>query len=217
MQSFLTRPRPLSFYLFALCAALTIPILVVTGFMTWRFADSEQLRLKHAVEESGQQIAFAVDQQMAADLSMLNVLASSSALRYGDFTGFIEQVERVVGQHASETSLVLRSADRGIVLVSVGKRPFDAAELNALYTERMVSDFVRGATFQDSAYYLTVPVLVDGELRYWLHGRMSAARLPRLLEAQHLRQGYFASIVDRNGFDLDKPFGIDGLHDLDHG
>ncbi len=202
MQSFLTRPRPLSFYLFALCAALTIPILVVTAFMTWRFADSEQLRLKHAVEESGQQIAFAVEQQMAADVSMLNVLASSTALRYGDFTGFIEQVERLVGQQASGTSLVLRSADRGIVLVSVGKRPFDASELNALDTEHTVSDFVRGATFQDSAYYLTVPVLVDGELRYWLHGRMSAARLPQLLEAQHLRQGYFASIVDRNGIIL---------------
>ncbi len=192
------RPRPLSFYLFALCAALTIPILIVTAFMTWQFASSEQLRLKAAVEDSGKQIEFAIERQLANDLEMFRALASSPALRYRDFEAFAEQIKSLIGDD-KETSIVIRSADSGSVLLSVGQQSFDAKELNTIDLKRAISNFVGAASFEDSAYYMSVPVMVDGTVQYWLHGRMSLASLVHLVNSLRLRPGYFSSIVDRNG------------------
>ncbi len=196
------RPRPLSFYLFALCAALTIPILIVTAFMTWQFARSEQLRLKADVEDSGKQIEFAIERQLANDLEMLRALASSPALRYRDFEAFTEQVKSLSGRDDKDTSIVIRDIDSGSVLVSVGQPSFDAKELNGIDPWHTISNFVGAATFEDSAYYVSVPVTIDGTLQYWLHGRMSLARLVYLVNSLRLGSGYFSSIVDRNGIIL---------------
>jgi diguanylate cyclase (GGDEF)-like protein len=192
------RPRPLSFYLFALCAALTIPILIVAAFMTWQFASSEQLRLKAAVEDSGKQIEFAIERQLANDLEMLRALASSPALRYRDFDAFAEQIKSLIGSDDKDTSVVIRSVDSGSALLSVGQQ-FDAKELDPIDPKLAISNFVAAASFEDSAYYVTVPVMLDGTLQYWLHGRMSLAKLVHLVNSLRLRPGYFSSIVDRNG------------------
>ena len=202
MQSFLTRPRPLSFYLFALCAALTIPILIVTAFMTWQFAHSEQLRLKAAVEDSGKQIEFAIERQLANDLEMLRALASSPALRYRDFEAFTEQVKSLIGSDDDDTSIVVRGSDSGSVLLSVGRQSFDSKELNAIDPKRAISDFVGAVSFEDSAYYVRVPVMLDGTLQYWLYARMPLVRLVQLVNSLRQSQGYFSSVVDRNGIIL---------------
>jgi diguanylate cyclase (GGDEF)-like protein len=196
------RPRPLSFYLFALCAVLTIPILIVTAFMTWQFASSEQLRLKAAVEDSGKQIEFAIERQLANDLEMLRALASSPALRYRNFEAFAEQVKSLIGSDDKDTSIVIRGAESGSVLLRVGQQSFDAKELDAIEPKRTISNFVGAASFEDSAYYVSVPVMLDGTLQYWLHGRMSLARLAHLVNSLRLRPGYFSSVVDRNGIIL---------------
>jgi diguanylate cyclase (GGDEF)-like protein len=193
------RPRPLSFYLFALCAALTIPILIVTAFMTWQFARSEQLRLKAAVEDSGKRIEFAMDRQLANDLEMLRALASSPALRYRDFEAFAEQVKILIGSEDDDTSIVVSGADSGSVLLTVGRQSFDAQELGAIDPKLTISNFVGGSSFDESAYYVSVPVVLDGSLQYWLHGRMSLPRLVHLVNSLRLSPGQFASIVDRNG------------------
>jgi diguanylate cyclase (GGDEF)-like protein len=202
VREFLKRPRPLSFYLSALCVSLTVPILIVAAFMTWRFAYSEQLRLKGAVDDSAQQIVFAIERQLGADVAMLRALASSPALRYRDFEAFADQTRNLMGSDGQEISIVVDSADRSAVLLTIGKQVIDATELDTIYPYGSVSDFIRGASFEDSAYYVSVPVTVDGELRYWLHGRLSLARLGHLLESQNMRPGYFASIVDRSGIIL---------------
>ena len=193
------RPRPLSFYLFALCAALTIPILIVTGFMTWQFAHSEQLRLKAAIEDSGKQIEFAIERQLANDLEMLRALASSPALRYRDFEAFAEQVKSLIGSDDQDTSIVVQGADSGSVLLRVGQQPFDTKELKTIDPKRTISDLVGAASFRDSAYYVSVPVMLDGTLQYWLRARMSLATLVHLVDSLRLRSGYFSSIVDRDG------------------
>ena len=201
MQSFLMRPRSLSFYLFALCAVLTIPILILTAFMTWQFARSEQLRLKTTVEDSSKRIEFTIERQLANDLEMLRALASSPAFRYRDFEAFAEQVKSLIGGDDDDTSIVIRSAESGNILLSVGQL-FDSKELEAIDAKGTISNFVGAASFEDSAYYVTVPVMIDGTLQYWLHGRMSLTRLVQLVNSLRLSPGYFSSIVDRNGIIL---------------
>ena len=63
ISAFLKRPRPLSVYLLALCASLTVPILIVAAFMTWRYAGSEEMRLKHSTEHTGEHIVHASEHQ----------------------------------------------------------------------------------------------------------------------------------------------------------
>ncbi len=176
--------------------------MIVTAFMTWQFARSEQLRLKAAVEDSGKQIEFAIERQLANDLEMLRALASSPALRYRDFEAFTDQVKSLIGRDDKDTSIVIRDIDSGSVLVSVGQSSFEAKELNAIDPWHTISNFVGAATFEDSAYYVSVPVTIDGTLQYWLHGRMSLARLVHLVNSLRLGSGYFSSIVDRNGIIL---------------
>ena len=202
IKAFLKRPRPLSVYLLALCASLTVPILIVAAFMTWRYAGSEESRLKHSTEHTGEHIVYSIEHQRVADMAMLRAMATSIVLRQGDFPALAEQADKLIGKDRPDISLVIQSADRRYVLFTFGGGTFDLGELSALDPAHTISDFVGAASYKDSAYYMSVPVQIEGTTKYWLHARISLARLARMLDAQKVQRGYFASIVDRNGIIL---------------
>ena len=76
MPTIFKKPRPIWFYLAALCAALTIPVLAVSAFMTWNFAESERARLKGDVSDVNLQVVSALERLQGADVAMMRVLAT---------------------------------------------------------------------------------------------------------------------------------------------
>ena len=93
MKKIFHKPRPIWFYLAALSAALTIPILAVSAFMTWNFAQSEKVRLTRDVSDVNLQVLWALERQQSADIAMMRALATSPALRDGDTGSFRMIVE----------------------------------------------------------------------------------------------------------------------------
>src|SRR6187549_196013 len=155
ISAFLKRPRPLSVYLLALCTSLTAPILIVAAFMTWRYADSEELRLKHSTEHTGEHIVHAIEHQQVADMAMLRAMATSLVLRHGDFPALAEQADKLIGKDRADITLVVQSADRRYVLFTIGGSAFDVGELSALDPAHTISDFVGAASYKESAYYMS--------------------------------------------------------------
>ncbi|MDI3469754.1 MAG: diguanylate cyclase/phosphodiesterase (GGDEF & EAL domains) with PAS/PAC sensor(s) [Pseudolabrys sp.] len=203
MRHLLKRPRPLTFYLAALCVALTVPTLSVIGLMTWRFAESEKARLENDVNDINRGIVFDLERQHSADMAMLSTLATTPALRDGDFESFKAQAQALIAMHFHNAHIVLYSRDGFQVLLDVGK---------TLNGERLpppvkvlgqdISNLERGATFWNSTYSITVPVVIDGSTRFYLSGRLPLTRLARIIREQNLSVGHFVSIVDRNGIIL---------------
>ena len=188
----------------ALCAALAIPILIVSAFMTWNFAASERARLKGDVSDVNLQIVSALERQQSADIAMMRILATSPALRNDDIGSFRVQAHSIVRSDLKGTEIILQDAD-GNTLVDTGSdigRDSSAAmlqsrELKAVHPT--FSGLLAGGSFADSAYFLTVPVTAFDQVRYYLIARMPLQRLADLIADQNIDAGYFVSIVDRSG------------------
>ena len=204
MLGLLSQPRPVWFYLGALCAALTIPILIVTAFMTWNFAASEKVRLTRDVSDVNLQVMSALERQLTADVAMMRVLATSPALRDDDIGSFRVQAHAVLRSDLKGAEIILQNA-AGNTLLDTGDDTGTISSTAMLTTPELrqerptFSSLVPGDNFGNSAYFVTVPVKILDSVRYYLIVRMPVQRLADLIVAQNLDPGYFVSIVDRNG------------------
>jgi diguanylate cyclase (GGDEF)-like protein len=219
-----TRPRPFSFYLIALCAALLLPVMAIAGFMTWRFAESEEMRLENHVNDINRGIVIDLERQDSADIAMIRTLATTPSLRDGDLASFAVQAKSLVASSMQDGRIILVSPDSERIIFDSGAGS-DPGNISASLQHNQfgISDIQRGKDFSNSAYLVTVPVTFDGKVKYYLVGRMPLSRMARILREQNLTTSYFASIVDRNGIILarsaenEKFFGqklpgLDGKH-----
>ncbi len=199
-----SRPRPVWFYLIALCGALTIPILVVTALMTWNFAESERTRLKGDVSNVNLQVMSALERQQAADIAMMRVLATSPALRDDDIGSFRVQAHAILRSDLVGAEIILQDA-AGNTLLDTGEdtgRISSTGKLNAPKLNQgrpTFSGLLVGRNFSNSAYFVTVPVKILDKVKYYLIARMPVQRLADLITEQNLDPGYFVSIADRSG------------------
>jgi diguanylate cyclase (GGDEF)-like protein len=197
------RPRPLAFYLIALCIGLMVPTLSVTGWMTWRFAQSEKARLENDVDDINRGAVDDLERLQSADMAMLRTLATTPALRDGDFDSFRTQAQALIDTHFHDAHIVLYSRDGFHALLDVarsvepGRLPPPIRVLG-----RDISDLERGKTFGDSSYSITVPVTVGGVTRFHLSARMPLSRLASIIREQHIAPGHYVSVIDRNGIIL---------------
>lgn len=191
------------FYLGALCAALTIPILIVTAFMTWNFAAAEKARLTRDVSDVNLQVMSALERQLTADVAMMRVLATSPALRDDDIGSFRVQAHAILRSDLKGAEIILEDA-AGHTLLDTGEDIGTSSSSAMLATPELrqerptFSGLSAGKTFTDSAYFVTVPVKILDNVRYYLIARMPVQRLADLITDQNLDPGYFVSIVDRN-------------------
>jgi diguanylate cyclase (GGDEF)-like protein len=200
MSERVARPRPLSFYLIALCAGLTLPILLVTALMTWTYSDSEGVRLKNDIDSVNEQIIYALERQHNSDYAILRTMAMSNTLRNGNVESFGAEVREIAKSDLPGVRIMLQSAEDGHTLIdtdSDGTQSTDPSNVDP--NRRAVSDFIPGRTFAEAGYLITVPVRLGSVVKYYLVGRMPLERLVRMIREQGLDPGYYASIIDRNG------------------
>ena len=204
MPKFFNRPRPIWFYLATLCAALTVPFLAFTAFMTWSFAQSEKARLKGDVSDVNLQVLSALERQQGADTAMMRVLATSPALRDGDIGSFRTQARTIVETDFKGSEIILQDS-AGKTLIETGSATKSDAYKAMLESRELKSDrptlsgILLGKSFAESAYFITVPVTLESKIQFYIVARMPLQRLANLIAAQNIDDGYFVSIVDRNG------------------
>ncbi len=193
-------------HLLALVLAVLAPVLILAGGLTAWLVASERATYEEAVREAARDLAVAIDRDVGAVETGLRVLAASPALGADDLAGFLAQAGAVARQEG--VNITLRDRDsRQVANTSVpAGAPLPTgtslAEVDAQARRRgapVVSPFYRGIVTGEPSFAVVVPVVRDGDARYFLSAAAGVRRLGDVVASERLRQGWGAAIVDGGG------------------
>lgn len=190
-------------YLVLLIAAVLVPMLVLAGVLAWHYADAERRTIEAQRVDVANNLGHLIDRDIESMAGFLSGVALSPRLQAAD----PEIVRRVVGLARPRAFESLGLFDRnGKLLVSMpeGRPPFasaDAVGVDVVVGGQpiFVSDLQRTPDGKPGPYYISVPVLRNGELVGVLSGGVNARHLRKLFGEAGLRESWRASIVDRQG------------------
>jgi PAS domain S-box-containing protein len=164
------------------------PGLAFTSFLLLRVASAERDRFALEALSTARQVSTLIDRDLNGLVTTLGTLATSTRLRIGDVNAFrpqAEQVARITG-----AAIVLRAPD-GSALINTAQaagtpqvaQPFDP-EFDKIVVERHQPAIsgVRNDPAGGKPYFtVTVPVMIDGDLRYLLGLRAPTERIAMLI------------------------------------
>jgi hypothetical protein len=190
-------------YLVLLIAAVLVPMLVLAGVLAWHYADAERRTIEAQRFDVANNLGHLIDRDIEGMAGFLNGAGLSPRLQAAD----PEIVRRVVVLARQRGFEALGLFDRdGKLLVSMpeGGPPFAAAEAVGVAAVAggqplFVSDLQRTPDGKPGLYYISVPVLRDGEVVLVLTGGVNARHLQKLFGEAGLRESWRASMVDRQG------------------
>src|SRR5689334_17736501 len=192
-------------YLIALALCCTLPIALVAGFFALHLVEDAVERERADFQNRLYFLREGVDRRIEATISVLQSLATSPALRNGDFEAF--------RQSAAETAsslgvlVILLSDDTGRQLVNtrakagepIPPRAHPEAQARALATgEPQVSDLYPATIDQRPVISIEVPVRIDGQIRYVLATGVEPRYFSAIL-SEYVPEGFIGSVIDRNG------------------
>ena len=169
-------------------ASLVVPTLVATGLLLEREARTETEQLERRVEQVAGDLADDIDRQRELMAATLSVLAGSPPLATGGLQAFHDRAAATL--HPLGLQLLYRGLDGQQLLntrVPWGT-PLPRRQLpeidDAVRTtlKPHYSDMLVGAVAQRPVVTLTVPVLIEGALRGFLHMSIDSERLLAILK-----------------------------------
>ncbi|WP_170181992.1 sensor histidine kinase [Phreatobacter stygius] len=191
-------------YLAAFAAALAIPPLIFAAYVTYRYAWSEWQRFEAVAYQRNEDLVADLDRLLAARISLLQALATSPAIDNADFRRFDLQARQFV-----EQGIAIRMRDRTNQVVidtarplgaPLGKEPITARQQEVLEAKQpFITDLYTRQAEGQYAVGISVPVIRDGEVLYFLTTALSPAYLARFLGERGVEPPYYASIADRAG------------------
>ncbi|MBS0526752.1 MAG: cache domain-containing protein [Proteobacteria bacterium] len=190
-------------YLVLLIAAVLVPMLVLAGVLAWHYADAERRIIEAQRVDVANNLGHLIDRDIESMAGFLSGVALSPRLQAAD----PEIVRRVasLGHQRGFESLGLFDRN-GTLLVSMpgGGVPFAAADAVGVGIvlagqPMFVSNLQRAADGKAGPYYISVPILRDGEPIGVLSGGVSVRHLQKLFGEAGLRESWRAGIVDRQG------------------
>src|SRR5215210_5937387 len=201
----LKREYSLRQHLMAFGAALLLPILGLATISLWEFARAEKQQNEQRAEAVAQQIIADVDQELARLQAAGQALASSAALRAGNYERFQQRATEVTkalprpdyeivvrdltGQQVVNTHVpwgtplpkgVLAEVDRQVIET---KRPY-------------VSGLFTGATAKRPLLNIRIPVLADETVTHVLSIAFEPAHLTELLRKYKLPPEWTPTVLD---------------------
>lgn len=199
------RAPSLWWYIAILAAALILPLLVLAGIVTWRYAEAEAGRLEAAAAQRNEDLADEIDRILSSRLAILQVLASSPAL---DGAGDIPRFDEQARQFAREGIDIRLRELTGQLLVDTGQPPgatlphwplLEAMKQSVQGRLPVFIDLYVSRGTGSYAVALVLPVVRDGEVRYLVSTIFHAEFFARVIAGKGIRQPYFASLADRSG------------------
>ena len=200
-------PLPIRTHLLRLVLGVTIPLLVLSGLLAWRYAVAEQLRIEESASNSAREVAAGIDIMIAEVTATAQVLAGTEALLDGNLAAF--HPIAVAAAAASGGPVGVRdAASRQLVnsLVPWGSRLPDRTSLASQDAEAAVTGRAavsNGFTgIADGAYQFAVvlPLPPVAAPARFLSLSVPVHRVQRVLEkVVTLPAGMRAGVVDRQG------------------
>lgn len=197
--------RPLRHHLVVLVLGILVPVVVLQGFMLWRFAAQERTTYTARLLQSANEIAADIDRDIDGLLITLRTLALSRPLQSGDLREF-HLLSRQVTQGADMTVIVVDKdmSQLSNTLVDFGApMPTVAGEAVArqvFETGRpAVSDLLFGRVSRRLVLDVAYPVTIDEQVRYVLLIAMPPHRFLQTLQTQKIPPDWTSGLTDRTG------------------
>jgi two-component sensor histidine kinase len=186
-------------------ASLVVPTLVATGLLLVREARTQSEQLDRRVEQVAGDLADDIDRQLDLMMATLTVFAGSPQLAGGELQAFHERATAAL--HPLGLELLYRDLDGQQLLntrvpwgTPLPRRQLPEIDDAVRATLKPhFSDVLVGAVAGRPVVTLTVPVLIGGTLRGFLHMSINSERLLALMKGQQLPPEWNTGLSDRNG------------------
>jgi PAS domain S-box-containing protein len=182
--------------------AILLPIMAFAAILFWRYYESEVRRIDQSLQNDARQLASNLDRDLQAKIVTLETLATAGSVDSRDYARFYERALRV--KQLAGVDVALRSRD-GQQLVNtrvpwgtpLPRNPFPSDEEVASTGKPFVSNLTAGAVAQQPVFFISDPVLENGNVVYFLHMTVNLAPLDDLLKA-NIDPDQVAGILDRS-------------------
>jgi signal transduction histidine kinase len=179
-----------------LCAALGI---------AYSFHASQEFHRK-TLRETARALSLVLERELARREAVLHTLAASPALDQGDLDTFYRHAAPIAA--TADVAIFLSTAD-GTQLLNT-RLPYGAPlprmlpvalEMRGRAEPKatIVSNLYQPPVGKGYSFAIQVPVVRDGQVRYYLNMGSDASQLQSLFDAQQLPPEWHAGIVDRDG------------------
>ena len=196
----------MQFWLGWLVLGCILPAVLVAGFLIVGSYQRERASMERDMIATARALMQAVDADLEGVQSTIKVLAASHSLAVGDLHAFYDEAQRLLPTEVGSNIVVHDPTGQQLVNTI---RPFGAKlprETDMRMIDRalatgkpVVSDLFRGPATGRMVLGTTVPVLVDGKVKYLVGMGLVAHRLGEVLRRQKIPPGWIVSILDRSG------------------
>src|SRR4051794_4431969 len=193
-------------YLMAFGAALLVPILGLATTSVWEFARAEKQQNEQRAEAAAQQIIADIDQELARLQAAGQALASSAALRAGNYERFQQRTTEVIrALPRPDYEIVVRDLTGQQVVnthvpwgTPLPKGTLAEIDQQVMETKKpFVSGLFTGVTAKRPLLNIRIPVLVDETVTHVLSIAFEPARLIDLLRKHKLPPEWTPTVLDR--------------------
>jgi diguanylate cyclase (GGDEF)-like protein len=202
------RPRSILYSLTALAITLVVPLFAVSAILLHQYVTTSRLQLGDVARRAINNIATTLDERIAEKLKTLEALAASPLLLEGDLKSFEMQLREfrpylhgdIILRHPKGQQLINTRLDNGAPLISGTNSGSDDI---VVQTRRpYISNLFYGAATRMPLASISVPVVVDDNVRYVLAYILPVSRIQDVLKHGHPGDPYSTAISDRNGLML---------------
>ncbi len=189
-------------YLLVMVVAILLPVTLFAGILFWRYYDSELTRIEQELQNNARELALLVDRDLEGQLVTLETLATAGSMAAHDAGRFYQRAARVRDYAHADILLHDRTGQQLInTRVPWGTPlPRDDAEGDdqvVATKQPYISNIITGTVARRLIYFITVPVVQNDEVAYFLHMSLALDRLAGLLK-ENISGGRIAGILDRN-------------------
>ncbi|HUD87163.1 MAG TPA: ATP-binding protein [Xanthobacteraceae bacterium] len=189
-------------YLFVMVISILLPLALFAAILFWRYYESEVARIDADLKNDVRQVTQAVDRDLQSQRVTLETLATTGAIANRDYADLYASAAKI--RDLAGVDVLLRDRS-GQQLMNTRQSwgtplPRDVAEGDdqVVATKKpYFSNVIVGTVARRPIYFITVPVLTNGDVAYFLHLSLDLRRLLGLLD-DNIDPGQIAGILDRN-------------------
>jgi PAS domain S-box-containing protein len=184
--------------------AVLLPAIGFGAVAAWEAVQARQAAAEDRLRERAQSIASALDREIDRHLGILRGLAAAEALEgpEPDLARFEAQARRVAEAFGTVAVLIDTASRRQVVNTSLppgasaGAAATQIGDRVLAAGQHLVTDLVTGPVGGRTVIVVAVPVVQAGRTRFLLALRLDPEVFRRVLLAQNLQAGVFASLTD---------------------
>ena len=198
-------PQRIRTYLILFAAALTLPLLGLAAFALNRMAALEEAETERRVVQVAENLATDIDREIERATTILETLATSLALRRGDFQTFQAQADLALKRTKSAIVLIDETHQQLVDTLREYGSPLpktaDPDTARKVFESKLpqVSNLFRGSISGRPVFNVEVPVLENDKVRYVLIMSFQAAFIADVMKGMSLDPPWITGVTDNNG------------------